>query len=313
MEQSQLVLTKVREFGDVISDGFKILKINFRVLLQGFLLYIMPFFVIGMVAIKYFSATMFLNPEDVLYESNFLGMFSGIMVFGFSFGLAYIFFFIFLYSLFVAYERNDSMPVDFGQVQNVFKEIWLKILGLYLIILFIIIVPFIFIIGGLSFIGPIAVVIAYLIAFPVLIYAMIPMQFFPFVYIREKLSITASMKRSFYLVKNHWWVTFGVHLISSIMAGMLSNVFLIPIYIVGGALVFPSLIEGGDMENSAFYGALCFMVYAMGALFCSSYNISCSLLKYYDLAERKDSSSMISRIDQLGENKESMFENEGDF
>jgi hypothetical protein len=44
-----------------------------------------------------------------------------------------------------------------------------------------------------------------------------------------------------------------------------------------------------------------------------TYSISATTLKFYDLKERKDNGGLLEKIDKIGDNESSIFENEGEF
>jgi hypothetical protein len=68
----------------------------------------------------------------------------------------------------------------------------------------------------------------------------------PVALILESAPVVRSMSRSWKLVEGAWWRTFGIYLLGSILAAVVSSVLTIPFTIVGAFLSF-SAMENGDV------------------------------------------------------------------
>jgi hypothetical protein len=68
----------------------------------------------------------------------------------------------------------------------------------------------------------------------------------PVALILEAAPVTRSMSRSWNLVSGAWWRTFGIYLLGSILAAIVSSVLAIPFTIVGAVLSFNAM-ESGDV------------------------------------------------------------------
>ena len=66
----------------------------------------------------------------------------------------------------------------------------------------------------------------------------------PVALILENAGITLSMKRSWALVQGAWWRTFGIYLLGSILAAIVSSVLAIPFAVVGAFTSFTSISNG---------------------------------------------------------------------
>jgi hypothetical protein len=71
----------------------------------------------------------------------------------------------------------------------------------------------------------------------------------PAALILENAGVTLSMRRSWALVQGAWWRTFGIYLLGSILAAIVSSVLAIPFAIVGAITSFNSL-ESGQLPLS---------------------------------------------------------------
>lgn len=63
----------------------------------------------------------------------------------------------------------------------------------------------------------------------------------PVALVLEGAGVITSMRRSWELVSGAWWRTFGIYLLGSILAGILSSVITVPFTAIGAALSFTSL------------------------------------------------------------------------
>ena len=66
----------------------------------------------------------------------------------------------------------------------------------------------------------------------------------PVALVLESARVTQSMARSWALVRGAWWRTFGIYLLGTILAGIVSSVLTIPFTVVGAVLSFGALSEG---------------------------------------------------------------------
>ncbi len=66
----------------------------------------------------------------------------------------------------------------------------------------------------------------------------------PVALILENAGVTQSMRRSWTLVQSSWWRTFGIYLLGSILAGIVSSVLAIPFALVGAVASIGSLENG---------------------------------------------------------------------
>ena len=95
----------------------------------------------------------------------------------------------------------------------------------------------------------------------------------------ERVGPVEGLKRSFRLVKGRWWATFGVLLVSTILAGIVGALVQSVITIV------PSLVADGNTPALAFASAVGGTV---GAMITTPYSAAVIALLYFDLRVRKE-------------------------
>ncbi len=315
MENSnQFILLRKREFGEIINEAFKIIKHNFKAFLLGFMIFVLPTIIIGSVLLGYLGGSVVkLMAGDIQSLMDFKEIFSGVGLMYFFTIIGGILSFLVCYAIFICIEENGGEPVEYSQVQSKILSMFLPVLTAAIYIFLMLFVP-LAIMLGLAFAVHIGLVILVgIISSFILIYLIVPLQYYPFILVRESLSHTEALKRSFELIKDHWWPTFGLYLVASIIASLLSYILVIPGQLIAGILNFSSIDPTEGITTSFIWVTVGFFLMNLGSLFCQMYIWVCLLVKYYDLVERKDNTGLRSRIETLGTHSESMFDNEGEF
>lgn len=110
----------------------------------------------------------------------------------------------------------------------------------------------------------------------------------------EGATFGSAFDRSFKLIKEHWWTTFGVQVIMIfiIYAGMFA--VLLPSMIISGASMF---LQPGTLSTSltifnAVFGVLTYVLMILPTIAIT--------FSYYSLSERKDGIGLMDRINNLG-------------
>ncbi len=103
---------------------------------------------------------------------------------------------------------------------------------------------------GFNILTGIILVFAFLFFIIPCIYLSVPLSLIIMVKIAERKGFSASWSRCFELVKNSWWLTFGLIIVTSIIVWVMSMVFNLPLTIYGGVKGFVAA-TGGDasMDN----------------------------------------------------------------
>ena len=114
-----------------------------------------------------------------------------------------------------------------------------------------------------------------------------------------------SIGRSFELINGKWWSTFGLLMVMSMVSGVATFIFTIPLYI---ALIVTMLVQTTLGETLTVIGA-CIMF--LGSFLMSSLPTLALGFQYFNLVERREGTGLLKKIDQLG--KQVNAPNEGDF
>lgn len=334
--QKQLLLNKKRYFGDVIGDAITFMKINFKPIGQAFLSYVVPFVVLPFILMalsghmsKFLSAFTSLSTEPssegILLFYSYIGF---MMLFWI---IAYFFLNLIMYATFKAYDDNGNQRVSYRQVKDYISmymgnyfvsALVLALVGIGALILVSILNGVVIMLvgtnagsggGGGVLIVFLLTFIIMLLSFMVFAWIFTSLATFSYIRIKEDLAVGDAWKRSFALIKKNWWSMFGILLVSSIIMSIASYAFAIPLYMVMFFGALSSADASTPMTGTIYLGAISLIFSQLGSMFLTKYVTACSTLKYYDLVEKKDGSSIAQQIDQLGESPDSFFENEGEY
>ncbi|MCU0355096.1 MAG: hypothetical protein MUD08_15365 [Cytophagales bacterium] len=118
----------------------------------------------------------------------------------------------------------------------------------------------------------------------------------------ERTSLGGSFSRVPYLVKGHWWQTFGVAFIGSIIQSVVASILYLPFYFI---LIFAGLFSiqsGGTPNTSLLTVAGVGMSVGLTLGYGMSFIINFVLMavQYYNLLEGKESTGLLNKIESLG-------------
>ncbi len=121
----------------------------------------------------------------------------------------------------------------------------------------------------------------------------------------EEVSILDAFSKCFVLIKDNWWITFATILVFSILIGILSFVFQLPVFIYSMVETFTALQDAqdpsamGDMYKNWVY-LLFAAIGAIGEYFLGLFTVIMSALIYFNLSEKHDFTGTYDRIENIG-------------
>jgi hypothetical protein len=120
----------------------------------------------------------------------------------------------------------------------------------------------------------------------------------------EKKGFFESIFRSFKLVKDKWWSTFGLITVLYLIAGVSSYVFLIPGYIVQGVSALHTTSVSTFQEPSLTMQVITIVLFALSYLVQMILTALPNLgtaFQYFNLVELKEAKGLMAQIQTLGE------------
>ncbi len=281
MPQQKIELQKVRDMGDLITDTFSYIRIHIRSYGLSILYFMVPLLLVSSIIVgssygNIIGAALSEDPQMAQSEaeliSSSLGFFAGLILTLIAVGMLMVI--TYNHVRLLSQGKEDIKPGDL--ISNVF----IKIVGLV----------------ALNFIYFILVFLASLFFIIPGIYVAIRLSLSTAIYIIEDIDIIEAMKRSWDLVEGHWWLTFGILIVMSIITNIISSVFTVPILIVS---IFMGVAGAEGGSNLSFIiGILYSLSLTISTIF-TAIPLLTNALHYYNLRERKEGGSLRDRIEQL--------------
>lgn len=274
MQQSKIEFRKVRDFGGILNVTFEYIKINFKLLVKANLFISAPSLLLAGVFMGIYQSSMFSLSADSTLE--LIGIPFVISMF-FTF-ISYLLITVVTYSHLINYKNSDNGIFNL-------EDVWLVVKQNFLPITLTIIGYIIFIVLGFVFL-----------IIPG-IYLSIAMSIIFIVRLEENLSFFDAIRRCTKLISGHWWFTFGVLFVVSMIQGFLTYALYMPSYFV---MIFVSF-TGINSESSGLERFLYILTAIISSFAVLLYMISiiATTFQYYNLVERKEAPGLLEQIDQI--------------
>lgn len=282
--EPKIELAKLRDFGEIISDTFQFIRQNFKELLKNFFIFC-GFFLIAL------SAVSFLQQYKIMHVFNEASA-GGPQTFGSTmsdFWVSYVATMIFsvltmcaisvtVLSYMALYKQKGNVAPTTDEVWGYFKYYFLRILGGTLVI------------GLLIGAGFALCLIPGIYLFPIL------GLIFP-IMVMENTRFGYAFNRSFQLIKENWWVTAGAVLVIWIIVYIMIIVITIPASAVNMASIWLRPQKIPQLSTGTILFSVILQTFAQVLLIIPTIGIS---LCYFNLAEHKEGTSLLDRINKFG-------------
>ncbi|WP_031428350.1 hypothetical protein [Flavimarina sp. Hel_I_48] len=273
-----------REIGEILSDTFKFIRLEYKGLFKALMRNAGIPFLILLAATGYYAAT--------ATDFNFLatgGAFAaGGIVLGLSIlGIATMLYYGFMFGTVLHYIKNYiEGPTSIDQ-QLISKNVRSDLGSII----------------GLTILSFLMTIIGFMLCFLPGVYLFVPLTLVYALYIFRNLSVGNSITESFSLVKNEWWSTFFAFIVIYIIVYLIGLVFQIPllIYTFFSAFTKSQEVSGGDMSQvfDWVYVTLNVISSAASYLFYTIVVIASAFI-YFNLNEKKNQTGTLERIDSIG-------------
>ncbi|KPM30460.1 Hypothetical protein I595_3481 [Croceitalea dokdonensis DOKDO 023] len=283
---------KQRELGEILSDTFGFLRLEFKPFFTTLLKIVGPYLLILLVATGFYLFSFgdlfniaLVTSENSLFSpiiliiSGAVLFISSIMVYAVSYGGV----------LFYIKEYIDHTgTVEFQKVKKqVYANFWSFI--------------------GLGFLVGISLLVGFMMCLVPGIYLAVPLGISFAIMVFQNLSATDSYSESFRLVKDNWWNTFAVFIVLYIVVYVASLAFSLPTVIY--SWISMGIFSGEfDAESiNAFTDPVYLLLNLITRIVQFLMNIVllvASALIYFNLNEKKNFTGTFERIDNLGKTTE---------
>jgi hypothetical protein len=280
MNKQPIILMQQRDFGQKMNVSFEFAISNFAPLVKALLFIAGPAALLaGIAQGMYQSRTLgIVFNQDVGSALSRYFVFENLLVYLFSF-ISYFFAYATVCAFITLYEEQGSSD---GLTPGL---VWQKILAN---------------IGasiGASLLSFLISLIGFILLIVPGLYLGIALQFFLIITIREKLPAVEALKRSQRLIKDKWWSTFGLLIIMSLVAGVVSIVFQLPVFITTMLTALGMAKDWANMKALMIGGSVISIV---GSTVVQGLVWVALVFQYFNLVERSEGSSLLAEIDALG-------------
>ena len=218
----------------------------------------------------------------------------------------------------VLYENaEDPSQITVADIWERIKDTFGRVLWSYV---FLTIVGFLaallvmLVFAGMTMVlGPL-VFLAFFALMGVVIYLAVSYSFYIIVRIKEDVSPMEALGRCNRLIRGHWWRTFGVLFVASIVVFAFRLVLLTPLSAISTVdslhrVTQPSSLSFGSGYMLGITEAVSQALY----LYFSAIVSMCVVVLYYSLSEEKDNISLLDEINTIGENTDQTAGQEGEY
>lgn len=267
--RQNIELGSVREFGDIISDSFVILRQNFIPLLKAYFVICGAFLVTGILV------TTTSNSQQFFDGQNSVLTFWGFLSFVFTI-LNYTALILTTTSYLVLYKEKGNQAPKVMEVWGYFRYYFFRVFGTQILCIIVIgigtvlcFVPGLYLMPVFSLVIPIMVI--------------------------ENANAEYSIRRAFKIIKENWWLTFGTILLLSLLVvfAILVLIF-VPAICIYGANQWLTGKNGG----TSFSIIEAVVIHATQVLWMLP--TIALVLVYYTLTEQKEATGLLNRIKTFG-------------
>jgi hypothetical protein len=276
-------LRRLRDFGQTINDSFTFLKENFKPLFRA-LFIICGFFILISIFSMVFTylnttnaLTSAINIDTNSYDSSYKpwAIIITALIGAFIIILTQAFITLVTLCYISVYLQKNNVTPTLPEIWGYFKYYFWRVLGSGIIIFFLLVI------------GTMLCLIPGIYLMPIL-YLIIP------IIVIENSSFSYAFNKSFRLIKNNWWLVFGVIFIMSLIVALAGSIVNIPIsiFIKGGMFLSLKTFTLPVIIIFSVLRSILLLAYVLPSI--------AICLCYFNLAEEKDGTGLLNRIDKLG-------------
>jgi len=279
-------LAKTRDFGEIINDTFLYIKQNWKQLAKSYFTFCGFFILAGTVlmAVQQYKLFNMANNANINAPATYEAM-SSLSYIGVGYFVGMFFLFLGYFACtttvlcyMVLYKEKGNIAPGIDEIWAYFKYYFLRTFGGGIVILL------------LNAVGFMLCLIPGLYLYPIL------GLIFP-IMIMENESFGNAFNRSFQLIKNNWWVTAATILVTWIIVYFIIVFFTIP---VSAFTITSTLMHPTKMPGFSLWSIIANVVIQQVCQLFLIIPIVTVGLCYFNLAESKEGTSLLDRINKFG-------------
>ena len=205
------------------------------------------------------------------------------------------------------YEKKRTNKIEVSEVwESVRASFWMYFSTTFLFMILIIAAYILLLIpiGIMATISPVLIVFGVMIFIGVVIYLIFCAALIYIIRTYENKGFFEAMFRSFKLVKDKWWSTFGLIMILYLIMSVTSYIFMVPWYIITAVSALHTTSGGTFQEPSTSMQAtsiVFFALYYLAQMVLSSLPNVGIAFQYFNLVELKEAKGLMADIETLGQ------------
>jgi hypothetical protein len=289
MAQQKIELRKVRDFGQNFNDTFVFLRQNIKPLLKSFFA-ICGLFMLGQaIANGIYQSNSFGVFDEIFKGGRRRGDFPNTSPYGNIFSLEYFLTLLFMFLTFVSmktvlgayfkyYLENDGQQPGIDQIWEIFRRYFFRV-ALYSI--------------------PVAVltVLGFFLCILPGFYLWVVWVPFSMVVMIEDTTFNGAFNRCFEIVRENFWISLAIYVIAYLIYSVSSGIISVIVGIIVGAITYLS-----TESVSATAGIVTSFLNIFSFIFYIPFLVSAAF-QYFNLVETRDGTGILSRIDNIGSEK----------
>jgi hypothetical protein len=306
-------LHRTRDFGRKLNAIVEFIRYNSKPFSKAMLFVAGPFILLGSVLITHFMNLYMTMTANIAGGGTFntdfwtAGSLVSLVLGAFVLIIGSIVLITTVFSYVILYDQKKSNEISVNEVWTLVKSNVWKILGSLLAFLAISIGLYILLIllmGLLAVIHPLLIFIAFIAIFIAILFLSALFFLTLFVQVYEKLGITAAVNRALFLIRENWWSTVAIIIVTSILQSIISSAFIIPMYINIFVYAFHSAEGGGTMDDPSLtfqiinYVSLAF--YMLASYLFYMLPLLGIVFQYFNLTEKKEAKGLMDRLETFG-------------
>jgi hypothetical protein len=263
--KENIELSQNRDFGDILTDAFVVIKQNFKSLLKAY------FSICGL-----FLLTSILISVQIGINRGEPSMYTLLGFVGIIFSFVnYAALILTVQSYLAVYKQKGNQPPQVIEVWGYFKYYFFRVFFTQFLLFIAICIGFMF-----CFFPGVYLSVVFSLVIPIMVI--------------ENGDLEYSIKKAFKIIKGNWWFTFGIILLFSLVIGVATLVLMLPGLVIYGSAQF---LTGKNLDTSSSIIQSVIMSFSQVFIFVL---ISAVTLVYYTLTEEKEGNSLIDRINMFG-------------
>jgi hypothetical protein len=207
----------------------------------------------------------------------------------------------------ILYEEKQSNQIEVSEVWARVRETFWMYFGttvVFFLLAIVAYVVFILPVVALAAISPALIFLGILVMFCGIVYLMIAVSMTYIVRAYEKKSFFDAVGRSFRLIKDKWWSTFGLIVILYLVMMTISYIFMIPWYVatITSALHSTST-DMLEQPEATWMSVVFFTLYYLAQMILGALPNVGIAFQYFNLVEMKEAKGLMGKIDTLGQSQ----------